>query len=155
MQPEFTAPEFVEDNSPEEIHERMMKNLPADIDDTPGGFPYDFTMPAAIEKSDFIQYYLVRSLQIAFPQFSWGVWLDYHGQQVNLTRHKAKRAKGKLLLAGTAGTEIEKGTVFCVPATQYTPAVGFSTDDVCVIGDDGTVEIDMSGQILLLLWRNP
>ncbi len=144
MQPEFTAPEFVEDNSPEEIHERMMKNLPADIDDTPGGFPYDFTMPAAIEKSDFIQYYLVRSLQIAFPQFSWGVWLDYHGQQVNLTRHKAKRAKGKLLLAGTAGTEIEKGTVFCVPATQYTPAVGFSTDDVCVIGDDGTVEIDIT-----------
>lgn len=144
MQPEFIAPEFVEDNSPEEIHERMMKNLPADIDDTPGGFPYDFTMPAAIEKSDFIQYYLVRALQIAFPQFSWGDWLDYHGQQVNLTRHKAKRAKGKLLLAGTAGTEIEKGTIFCVPATQYTPAVGFSTDDACVINDDGTVEINIT-----------
>lgn len=28
MQPEFTKPEFIENNSAEEIHERMMNNLP-------------------------------------------------------------------------------------------------------------------------------
>ena len=41
MQPEFNRPEFLEGNSAEEIHERMMNNLPDDIDDMPGGFPYD------------------------------------------------------------------------------------------------------------------
>ena len=37
---EFNRPEFLEGNSAEEIHERMMNNLPDDIDDMPGGFPY-------------------------------------------------------------------------------------------------------------------
>lgn len=50
MQPEFNRPEFLEGNSAEEIHERMMNNLPDDIDDMPGGFPYDMTMPAAVGK---------------------------------------------------------------------------------------------------------
>jgi len=139
MQMDFTAPDFIEGNSPEDIHERMMKNLPADIDDTPGGFPFDFTMPAAIEKSDFIQYYLVRALMISFPQFAWDEWLDYHGIQVNLTRHPARKASGRVLVTGEAGTEIEAGTIFCVPATEYTPALEYSTDEDCTIGGDGTV----------------
>ena len=88
MQPEFMQPDFVADNSPEEIHERMMGNLPVDIDDMPGGFPYDFTMPAAIQKSEIVQFYIVRAIMAAFPQFAWDDWLDYQGMQVNLTRQK-------------------------------------------------------------------
>lgn len=144
MQMEFTAPDFIDENSPEDIHERMMDNLPADIDDTPGGFPSDFTLPAAIEKSDFIQYYLVRALKIAFPQFAWDEWLDYHGKQVNLTRHPASRASGQLLITGEAGTEIEAETIFCVPATEYTPAIEYSTDEDCTIGEDGTVLVPIT-----------
>ena len=86
MQPEFTRPEFIENNSAEEIHQRMMNNLPADIDDMPGGFPFDFTMPAALEKDEFINYHMVRALMIAFPQYAWDEWLDRHGQQVHLER---------------------------------------------------------------------
>ncbi len=41
MQPDFTAPDFMDNSSAEEIHERMMENLPDDIDDMPGGFPFD------------------------------------------------------------------------------------------------------------------
>ena len=50
-QPDFTQPDFMDGCSVEDIHGRMMSNLPGDIDDTPGGFPYDFTMPSAIEKA--------------------------------------------------------------------------------------------------------
>ena len=39
--PEFLRPDFLDGTSPEEIQERMMNELPADIDDMPGGFPYD------------------------------------------------------------------------------------------------------------------
>ena len=36
MQPEFIKPDFLEDCSIDDIHRRMMNNLPADIDDMPG-----------------------------------------------------------------------------------------------------------------------
>lgn len=71
MQPEFNRPEFLEGNSAEEIHERMMNNLPDDIDDMPGGFPYDMTMPAALEKDEIINFHIVRALMIAFPEYAW------------------------------------------------------------------------------------
>lgn len=49
---EFTPPEFVGYSEPEEIQQRMMSELPEGIDDMPGGFPYDFTMPTAIENQN-------------------------------------------------------------------------------------------------------
>lgn len=140
-QPEFTAPDFVDDNEPDNIQERMMGNLPDDIDDTPGGFPYDFTMPSAIEKSELINFHLVRALMIAFPQYAWDEWLDMHGQQVHITRHEASKATGYLILEGETGTEIEAGTIFCVPATDDTPAIEYETEDDCIIGEDGTVTV--------------
>ena len=37
-QPEFIQPDFMQGSTEAEIHERMMANLPDDIDDMPGGF---------------------------------------------------------------------------------------------------------------------
>lgn len=142
-QPEFIAPDFINNNSAEEIHERMMNNLPDDIDDMPGGFPYDFTMPAALEKDEFINYHLVRSLMIAFPQYAWDEWLDLHGTQVHLTRHEAEYATGSVTITGTAGTLIESGTVFCTPATDSGPAIEFATLENADIGEDGSVTISI------------
>lgn len=139
-QPEFMAPDFIDDNDPESIHERMMENLPDDIDNTPGGFPSDLTMPSAIEKSELIGFHLVRALMIAFPQYAWDEWLDMHGQQVHIIRHEATKARGVLELQGEPGTEIPAGTIFCVPAIDDIPAVEFETDMDCVIGENGTVE---------------
>ncbi|MCM1559633.1 MAG: baseplate J/gp47 family protein [Butyrivibrio sp.] len=141
MQPEFTRPEFIENNTAEEIHERMMNNLPPDIDDMPGGFPYDFTKPAALEKDEFINYHLVRALMIAFPQYAWDEWLDLHGQQVHLERHQPEKAYGKIKVVGTAGTELVAGVIFCTPATETGPAIEYKAAEDAVIGEDGTVLI--------------
>lgn len=138
-QPEFEAPDFLDGNSPTEIQERMMQNLPADIDDTPGGFPYDFTMPSALEKSELMDFQLMRAIQIAFPQYAWDEWLDMHGIRVGLTRHPATFAKGYIRFEGEAGTEIEEGTIIYVPETEVNEAVEFTTDEDCVIGDEGFV----------------
>lgn len=144
MQPEFIQPDFIENNSAEEIHQRMMNNLPADIDDMPGGFPYDFTMPAALEKDEFINYHLVRGLMIAFPQYAWDDWLDLHGQQVHLTRHLPEKAYGNVKVTGTIGTLITAGTVFCTPATDTGPSIEFESLEDAEIGEDGTVLIPVS-----------
>lgn len=143
-QPEFTNPDFIIGSSEEEIHARMMANLPDDIDDMPGGFPYDFTMPAAIEKSEFINYHMMRALMIAFPQYAWDDWLDLHGAQVNLLRHEAEYARGYVNVEGIAGTVVTAGTIFCTPATDDSPALEYSTDIEAVIGDDGVATIPVT-----------
>lgn len=143
MQPEFTMPDFLLNNSPEEIHERMMNELPSDIDDMPGGFPYDFTMPAAQEKSELINYHLVRAAMIAFPQYSWDEWLDLHGKQVNLLRHAPQRAVGSVVVTGIVGTVIAQGTVFCTPATDIGPSIEFETSQEAIIGENGSVRIEI------------
>lgn len=144
MQPEFVLPDFVQNSTVDGIHQRMMNNLPADIDDMPGGFPYDFTRPAALELDEFINYHLVRTLMIAFPQYAWDDWLDNHGRQVHLERHKAMRATGRIRITGIKGTEIPAGTVFCTPATETGPAIGFQTDTDCLIGLSGKIEISVT-----------
>lgn len=144
MQPEFIRPDFIENNSATEIHQRMMESLPDDIDDMPGGFPYDFTMPAAEEKDEFINYHLVRTLMIAFPQYAWDEWLDLHGMQVHLERHAPQKAYGNVLVSGNAGTLILKGTVFCTPATETGPSIEFVSTEDAEIGEDGTATVRVS-----------
>ena len=140
-QPEFIYPDFMENNTTEEIHARMMDSLPSDMDDMPGGFPYDFTRPAALEKSEFINYHLVRALMIAFPQYAWDDWLDLHGQQVHLERHLPMNASGEVEVSGTAGAVITAGTVFCTPATESGPSIEFCSLKEAEIGEDGTAFI--------------
>ncbi len=144
MQPEFITPEFIEHNSAEEIHRRMMNSLPDDIDDMPGGFPYDFTKPAALEKAEFIQYHLVRALMISFPQYAWDEWLDLHGQQVDLKRHPPGYASGRIQIRGIPGTEILAGMRFCTPATDIGPAIEFYTEKESQIGEDGQVTVEVT-----------
>ena len=143
-QPEFTMPDFLQGSSTEEIHERMMANLPPDIDDMPGGFPYDFTRPAAIEKDELINFHLVRSIMIAFPQYAWDEWLDLHGKQVNLPRHEPQKASGSIVVEGTTGTVILAGTVFCTAATDTGPSIEFTTDEDATIGEEGNVTIQIT-----------
>lgn len=144
MQPEFIKPDFLEDNTAEEIHERMMEDLPADIDDMPGGFPFDFTMPAAQEKAELIEFFLVRAVMIAFPEYAWDEWLDLHAKQINLPRHPETHATGKLEIKGIPGTEILQGTIFCTAATDDSPSIDFTTDEDCVIGEDGKVLVKIT-----------
>ena len=139
MQPEFNAPDFIEENSLDEIQERMMGNLPDDIDQTPGGFPYDFTMPTAIEKSSFIEEELTKCIMLAFPEYATSDWLDLHARQVGLSRHPAKSATGTLLITGEPGTEIEEESMFYVPATALTETIEFLSSEDVTIGEDGTV----------------
>ena len=143
-QPTFSPPDFLAGSSAEEIHARMMSELPDDIDDMPGGFPYDFTRPAADEKSEFINFHLIRALMIAFPQYAWDDWLDLHGQQVHLTRHQPGHASGEITIYGTVGAVISAGVIFCVPAKDDYPAVQFATDAECTIGEEGNVKVSVT-----------
>ena len=139
--PDFISPDFVGDSDPEQIQERMMGNLPADISNMEGDFPYDFTMPAAIEISQLIQFDIVRTLMIAFPEYAWDEWLDLHGAQAGLTRNSATRATGTVSVTASSGTVLATGTIFAVPGTDYNEPIEFRTVGETVFSSDGTLDI--------------
>lgn len=137
MQPEFIKPDFLEGCSADDIHRRMMNNLPEDIDDMPGGFAYDLTRPTAIETAEILEFYMVRAVMLMFPQYAWDEHLDLHGQQVHLKRHPAVCATGHVKITGEPGTEIAAGTIFATPATDTSESYEYVSDTACMIGDDG------------------
>ena len=141
MTEEFVTPEFIDNSDPDTIQSRMMNNLPVDISDMPADFPYDFTMPTAIEISRLIQYNLTRTLMLMFPMWAWGEWLDLHGVSAKVTRKQASRASGHVTVTGTPGTVIEEGTVFCTEGTADTESIEFATTTEETISASGTVDI--------------
>ncbi len=139
--PEFIMPDFLDGTAPEQIQERMMNDLPSDIDDMPGGFPYDMTMPTALIASELLNFHLVRALMVAFPQYAWGQWLDLHGEDINVYRNQATYAAGELKITGKKGTEIASGRVFSTAATSETAAVEFTSTQTVVIGEEGSAMV--------------
>ncbi|MGN0489325.1 MAG: baseplate J/gp47 family protein [Ruminococcus sp.] len=137
----FTPPEFVEDQDAESIQERMMDALPADIDKTEGGFPWDFTMPTALEKAELVEYELTETLRLMHFMFAEGIYLDYHAQAAGLTRKAATAAQGEVTVEGTPETEIPAGFEFAVPASGDDPAIVFITTEAATIDANGTVTI--------------
>lgn len=144
MSYEFTPPEFVDGAEPEEIQQRMMDALPDGIDDMPGGFPYDFTMPTAIEKSELIQFHLVRTLMLMFPQYAWGDWLDLHAAAADIERRPAGYASGSVTVTGDPGTVIPDGAIFCTEATDSTPALEYAADSMAIIPESGSVTVEVT-----------
>lgn len=143
MQIKFVPPEFVENSSPEEIQRRMMNNLPKDIDDTPGGFPWDFTFPTAIQKAELIQFHLVRTLMLMFPMWAWGEWLDRHAEMCGITRRPAGYASGVLTVEGDPGTRIKEGSVFATQATDTDSSLLFRAEKDVEIPEEGTAEVSV------------
>lgn len=141
---EFVAPDFVSGCTPEEIQDRMMQNLPPDIDDMPAGFPYDFTMPTAYEKSELIQFHLVRTLMLMFPMWAWDEWLDYHGKQKGIIRKEANKASGYVTFEGVAETRIASGFIVCTPATDVSSSIEFVTDKEVTISESGKVSVSIT-----------
>lgn len=142
---EFVYPDFIANGTTaDEIQQKMMNNLPEDIDGMPGGFAYDLTKPTAIEKSDMINDRLVRVIQLMFPDWAWGEWLDLHGKQKNLSRKEPGHAAGYVTITGTVGTELPKGFVLCTPATSEASSVLFSINELATIPESGTITVPVT-----------
>ena len=142
--PEFKAPSFLNDQDAETIHKRMMEELPPDIDDTEGGFPWDFTKPTALEKAEMLEFHLVETLKIMFPMWAYDEWLDLHAKGKGLVRKPPNPASGTLTVTGVPWTEIPAGFKFAVPAAGDTPAIEYETKEKYTIGDTGMVNLQVT-----------
>ena len=134
----YTPPEQLQDTDVDVIHARMLADLPINIDQTKGGFAYDMTRPSAMEKSYAIEAMNVI-VQMIFPEWASGYVLDMHAARNSLSRKEAVPAKGYLHLVGTTNVYIEKGHIFCTPATAINANVEYeSTESVTLEYDEDT-----------------
>lgn len=138
---QFVPPSWLEDQDAETIHARMMQSLPEDIDDTEGGFPWDFTKPAALEKAELLEFNLMETAKIMHYMFSYGIYLDYHAAGYGMERKGASYASGTVTVTGSPNTVIPAGFLFAVPASGDNAAITFSTLEEATISTDGTVDI--------------
>lgn len=140
---EFEIPKFLSNSSVDEIHGRMLNDLPANMDRTAGGFPWDLTHPNALLMSELVEFVLVEALKSMYPMWAEGVMLDYQGQNRGLMRKSAEYATGAVTITGTAGYVIEAGTVVTTTGINEIETILFKTLEEAVIGDDGTVEVNV------------
>ena len=74
----FVPPPWLQGQDTDTIHARMMANLPEDIDDTEGGFPWDFTRPSALEMAELLEFQMVENLRAMFYQFAGCLMFGFH-----------------------------------------------------------------------------
>lgn len=139
--PEFTLPDWLDNCDFDTIQQRMMDKLPSDIDRTEGGFPWDFTAPAALEVAELLQFYIPETLKIMHPMWAYGSWLDYHAEGVGLKRKKKNSAFAVVRVSGILGTEIPEGFRFAVPTDGSAPSVEFATIEGGCIDSSGYIDV--------------
>lgn len=146
---DFQVPEFLKETcSEEEIHQRMLDELPEDIDKSEGGYIYDLTRPTAIEVARMKEFELVETIKLIWPRFAEGIYLDYHAETRGLERKEATNASGKLYIEGKIGTLISEGTIFMTESINDEPAKEYVTleDAEILEGEDGTGSVEVEIQ---------
>ena len=131
----YEPPEFLRDQSADEIHRRMMDNLPAGIDRSEGNIPWDFTRPAAIEKAEMTEFVLNEVIRLIFPQWSHGEWLDRHGERENVVRRPANPASGTLEVLGVPRITIPAGYQFATAADLTASVIFEAVEEVTLAGE--------------------
>lgn len=137
---ELPIPDFLQEDE-ETIHRRMLEKAPPGISTKEGDFFWDATRPTAIEKAEVTQLKLQNILRLAFPQTSYGQYLDFLGEMKGVFRHPATPATGTVVFMGQPGTVIPAGFVVLTEAAGTFPAIEFQTKERVQIGEDGTVTV--------------
>ena len=136
--PQFKTPPFLEGQSVEEIHAKMMSILPDDIDRGEGGFPWDFTRPTANAKAEFVEYNLTNAIKSIFARFCEPYMLEYHADMNGMRRRAAEPAKVIIKMTGDEGTEVPAGFAVSTAAAYDRPSITFTTDEAVTLGAEPT-----------------
>ena len=139
---ELELPDFLNNSSEEEIHEKMLSNLPEDIDKSEGGFPWDFTRPTAIEIAELKEYVLVEVLKSLSPvTCEESYLLDYHADGRGLVRRESVNATGYVTVTAKACLVIPLGYGFSTEADDEGNTIDFVTTEEVTVDSLGNAKI--------------
>lgn len=139
MERELPIPVFLTEDE-EAIHERMLSNF-QDVSTLEGDFIYDATRPIAEEITQLKQLGLQNNLKIAFPQTSYGEYLEWLGECKGVFKNQPTKSVGMVTFTGVQGTIIAKGTVVTTVATDEKQSIEFELLETKTIGENETVDI--------------
>ncbi|QAS52369.1 baseplate J/gp47 family protein [Halobacillus litoralis] len=137
---ELPLPSFLEEESEEEILQRMLDAMGNDLDKSEGTFIWDTMAPLSPELAKTAEW-CRQVLQRGFVSTTFGVYLDHKASERGLTRQDAVKATGETKLSGEPGTIIPAGTRVATPADNITPSIEFETTEELSIDTDGEVNI--------------
>lgn len=141
---EFTLPPFLEGATEEYFTQLAMAAAPPGIDTSEGQMYYDHTKPSAIIATEITQFHFPLTLQMMFPQFASGVFLDWHGQTYGISRRKATKATGEVLVESQKeGLSIPIGTLFFTLGDELENSKQYkSVENVVITNGQAIIQIE-------------
>lgn len=144
MAEEFIIPTFLQNNTTDDIYETMRSILPEDIDSSEGSHTWNLLMPTALTVASLYEYVLPQVVQLIFPEWSYGAYLDAHARTRGMTRKAATAAEGSVTVTGQAGTNIPAGTTFSTSSLNSDdPAMSYATLAAATIPVIGSITVEV------------
>jgi uncharacterized phage protein gp47/JayE len=123
----------------EQILERMLARIPDTIDKRQGSVVYDLLAPAAAELAQaYIE--MDNVLDLGFADTTYGEYLDRRAAEQGLTRKAAVKATGQLTFSGPDSTVIPVGTR--VSTEDENPVYFVTTAEGTITGGSVTVDAE-------------
>lgn len=139
---EFTIPNFLNNYTADDIYEEMQAILPPDIDSSEGSHVWNLTRPTALVIAELCEFVLPQVIQLIFPEWSYGEYLDAHAKSRGMTRKAATAATGEVTITGAENIIIPAGTtVSTASMNNEDPAVAYQTTEEATIPISGTVTV--------------
>lgn len=140
-------PDFLENTTEEDYHEKMMANYPDEIDKTEGGFLWDVLRPVAIELSELTEFRFMELLKSFFPATCEESYLlDYHASDRNMQRRESEPATGYVDIVATPGTVIPLNYTFSTEADDEGDTITFFTTEEITVDETGKASIPVEAE---------
>lgn len=140
-------PEYLVEQTEEEIRMRMLAAVPTDLDSAEGSYIWDSLAPAAIELA-LAAIWAQQVLERGFVQTTFGQYLDLRAEEFGLLRRAAVKATGQVTFTGTVGTVLPAGTRVATPVGEsQSPLVEFQTTTEATLatldaGGSATIDVE-------------
>lgn len=142
---EFTIPSFLDNYTADEVYDSMQAILPSDIDSSEGSHVWNLTRPTALVIAELCEFVLPQVVQLIFPEWSYGEFLDAHAKVRGLARKEAIAATGEVTIEGAANTVIPAGTTFSTASLNTEdPAISYQTTEETTIPASGIVTAEVT-----------
>lgn len=140
---EFITPSFLNNSSVDDIHQVMKDVLPADLDMSEGNHAWNFTRPTALIASELREFILPEVIKLAFPEWSYGQFLDGHARARSITRRAATAANGEITITGEVNSIIPAGSLFSTASVNDEPSVDYKTLEDVKIPESGSIIVSV------------
>ncbi len=131
-------PIYLQEQTEDEIMQRMLNRVPSDIDKSEGSFIWDAQAPVAFMLSE-AAIWAQQVVERGFARTTFGEYLDMRVEEHGVQRRQAIAATGSVRFTGTSGKQIPSGTVVATPADEITgeSSIEYKTTEEVILGSAG------------------